>query len=213
MLAQRIGHAHAEADGGGGGRRVDLVAARGGPGDGRGARRQRAVGVVQVVARRRIGGLARVQGAVEAYAVAGQPVDHLRALLAEAAQGAVPDHALGLQLEVAEHVFRRVLDAGLALDGGAAAGVHHATVHRCRATAVEGVQRQDLQSLLGGLQRGGDAGAAVADHHKVGGIVPRHARGVSHPLRLANGGIPVGATGFIALGHVGDLLELVLINL
>ncbi|GAA4489829.1 hypothetical protein GCM10023094_52020 [Rhodococcus olei] len=134
----------------------------------------------QAVVGRRDPGRGVPQGRLERHAVVDQP------LVVRDALPGVEAHLLpvGVRAEGGEqellHVLGGVGEPARLLDRGAAAEVHLATGQRRRAAAPAlPLEHDHLGAGRGGLQRGGRAGAAVADDQDVGLVVVRvHVGGI-----------------------------------
>src|SRR5205807_2487495 len=101
----------------------------------------------------RVGSLRRLAARRKRCAELAQTIEIFAALLAERPQRSLADLAPGLELEILAHRLGRVLEPGLPLKLGTAAGIDDASAASGRAAAVEAIDDQDRGSGAGGLDR------------------------------------------------------------
>ncbi len=111
------------------------------------------VGMIKRIVGMRVARLLGIEPPFEPDTMAGEPARRLCAGVAEALQGIVTHDALRFQLQIAEHIFRRILHSRFLLRRCTAAAVEDAAVDAGSAATLRAVDGQHGETLLPRLQR------------------------------------------------------------
>jgi hypothetical protein len=127
---------------------------------------------VKVVVVGGVGGLEGAQAGLEGHPESLQPQQVGGALPAEPLQCRLGDCVPGFLPQVVEHILRRIRDACLLLDEGAAPGVDDAPADSAGAAPVEALHNAHTGSVISGLDGRRGTGGTKANHRDVHGVIP-----------------------------------------